>query len=399
MAWRLNHSVVRGEIDNRKRGLVTGRIWLFGREMPITLELEGNCLSDLAGTRFTFTNPSPVEGEPTGLAEIQRGKVGDITASRKVRDVSASQISRIMRSGTHKIPTGKLANALYLEWYSQFNGRVVVESIKYEIKMGERVWSPSSEEEASQQTSNQENIFSWLDELTDRFEAADETDSADDQSMDEFEWERFMRESDARADKFSKLFEKYIEHPERDRIIAREMGWIWLEEMLDAEEEDEEGEGGFSVDGNWSDDIPDLVPNPLTEGKDWVRNEHGHVEHPLTMRAHKLGIDMWKYTEEKGYLGEEGSEDVREMVFKTQTTAAKLAGALNHLAYEQQPDGGFIVAALKRALNYLHEALSAAGRVCSSDNLELEHCTLYQNEMFDIRQEILKLMQYYRQAI
>jgi len=398
MAWRINRSVVRGEIDNRKKGTVTGKIWLFGREAPIILELEGNCLPDLAGTRFTFTNPSPVEGEPTGLAYIQHGRVGDITASRKVRDISVSQAQAIL-SHSHKAPVGKLANALYLEWYSQANGRVVIESIKYEIKMGERVWFLSPEEGASQQAANQENIFSWLDELTDRFEASDEADSADNQSMDEFEWERFMRESDARADKFSKLFEKYIEHPERDRIIAREMGWIWLEEMLDAEEEGEEDEAGFSLEGNWPDDLPELVPNPLTEGKDWVRNEHGHVEHPLTMRVHKLGIDMWKYAEEKGCLGEDGSEDVREMVFKTQTTAAKLAGALNHLAYEQQPDWGFVVAALKRALNYLHEALSAAGRVCSGDRLEPDHCKRYQGEMFDVRQEILKLMQYYRQAI
>jgi hypothetical protein len=30
MAWRLNKAVVRGEIDNRTKGVVTGKIWLIG---------------------------------------------------------------------------------------------------------------------------------------------------------------------------------------------------------------------------------------------------------------------------------------------------------------------------------------------------------------------------------
>lgn len=30
MAWRLHEHVLRGEIDNRARGRVTGRVWLAG---------------------------------------------------------------------------------------------------------------------------------------------------------------------------------------------------------------------------------------------------------------------------------------------------------------------------------------------------------------------------------
>ena len=68
MALRIEASVIRGEIDNRERSWVRGRIWIYDRGQPITLELAGNCLSDLAG-RLT-----PLCGEtafdPSVLASI-----------------------------------------------------------------------------------------------------------------------------------------------------------------------------------------------------------------------------------------------------------------------------------------------------------------------------------------
>ena len=42
MAWRLHEYVRRGEIDNRQRGLVTGRIWLDGVAEPLELALSGD---------------------------------------------------------------------------------------------------------------------------------------------------------------------------------------------------------------------------------------------------------------------------------------------------------------------------------------------------------------------
>ena len=42
---------------------------------------------------------------------------------------------------------------------------------------------------------------------------------------DENDWERFLQRADTRAAKFQELFETLIDHPERDRLIACEMGW------------------------------------------------------------------------------------------------------------------------------------------------------------------------------
>src|SRR6266571_519021 len=87
MAWRIHDSVQRGEVDNRQRGVVRGRIWLRGLSEPITLELQGNACPDLAGCLLVFENP----GETIPLRidaridPLQRGTIGDLTASRKVR--------------------------------------------------------------------------------------------------------------------------------------------------------------------------------------------------------------------------------------------------------------------------------------------------------------------------
>ena len=51
MAWRLHEHVLRGKIDNRTRGRVTGEIWLSGIDQPMLLELAGDCAPDVAGVR------------------------------------------------------------------------------------------------------------------------------------------------------------------------------------------------------------------------------------------------------------------------------------------------------------------------------------------------------------
>ena len=42
MAWRIQDSVIRGEIDNRVKGHVRGELWLDGLDEPVKLELEVN---------------------------------------------------------------------------------------------------------------------------------------------------------------------------------------------------------------------------------------------------------------------------------------------------------------------------------------------------------------------
>jgi hypothetical protein len=126
MAWRLQEHVLRGEIDNRTRGRVTGRIWLPGIEEPLVLELLGDCEPDLAGCLLRFGNPRPVAMTTKPPASRQRGTAGEITAARKVRvfDIPFEEAYAMIKAG--ETPPEHMANALYLEWHADLSGRVLI---------------------------------------------------------------------------------------------------------------------------------------------------------------------------------------------------------------------------------------------------------------------------------
>jgi hypothetical protein len=135
MAWRICEHVLRGEIDNRMRGRVTGRIWLAGIMEPLALDLRGDCQPDLAGCLLRFENPNALALTTRPPAFQQSGAVGDITAARKVRvyDVPVASALAMIRRG--ETPPEHRANALYAEWFSALSGRVVIESAEYHLEV------------------------------------------------------------------------------------------------------------------------------------------------------------------------------------------------------------------------------------------------------------------------
>jgi hypothetical protein len=396
MAIRIHQSIVRGEIDNRARGRVRGRIWLLGRDKPVTLELSGNGRRDLAGCLVSFTNPRPAAstGERNDLAPVQSGIAGDVTASRRVRvfDVPMEETLRITREGG--APPAHMANSLYIEWFSDANGRVVIESPDYAVEVSPPAWALSPVEEQEQIEASHQAMRDWLDRLdqAQQFDEPAAFDPEDEKPLDEFGYEKFMRESDERTDKYMELLEKYEGHPDQEKIVAREMGWEWLEEALEADER-----GALPPQEEM--DLPPLVPNPATEGVDWVRDEDGHIHHPLTKRAFERAMSMWHFCKDQDLLDENGDADLQEMIFEFQTAGAKIAGALDSLAYDDDDssrDGGFVVAALKRALNYLHKSVAAAERVAQKNLLPRERLESFRADLFEVREEMLSLMQRFR---
>src|SRR6185436_3343361 len=117
MAFRIHEIVVRGEIDNRVKGIVRGRIWVEGRVEPVVLELKGNAWPDLAGCLLTFTNPQKriPHLHLKALHSMQRGTIGDLTASRKVRvfDVPMEEAFEMLKR--KEKPPEHMANCVYLE--------------------------------------------------------------------------------------------------------------------------------------------------------------------------------------------------------------------------------------------------------------------------------------------
>ena len=173
MAFRIHDSLVRGEIDNRVKGIVRGNLWVHGRQEPVVLELKGNAHPDLAGCLLKFTNP--LERKPhAGLASlhpVQRGVIGDLTASRKVRvfDIPFEEAYAMIKRG--EAPGEHMANSLYLEWFSEANGRVVVESADYQLEVSPPAWRLTPEEEKQRAEAAAAAMAEFMQKLTGAIEA------------------------------------------------------------------------------------------------------------------------------------------------------------------------------------------------------------------------------------
>jgi hypothetical protein len=398
MAWRLHEHVLRGKIDNRKRGRVTGEIWLAGIDEPLLLELAGDCAPDLAGCELSFENPDAIPMTTKPPASQQRGPAGDITAARKVRvfDVPIEEALAMSRRG--ETPPEHMANAVYLEWFSERSGRVVIESADYRLKISEPAWRYTKEEiaERDRRIAEEETPF-----------AIAITQDGETEEWDEVRYEQFLRESDALTEKYGRLLEKYADHPDSERIIAREMGWSWLEEALDEKEQEDEHEHEERIDdleakldeekGNESEtDIEDYElppPDPIREGIDWVRDERGHLVHPIEKRAHDALHTLLDELKAAGRFPEEEDEQVADFVSGFMTLSAKLAGALGGVARgDDFFEPGMVIAWLKRILEILNKTIAAADSVRGKDFLPKDRLAYYRGELFAIREEVLELI-------
>ena len=373
MARQIGQSIIRGEIDNRRQGVIAGRLWLVGRAEPVCLRLAGNCCRDIAGCRLTFRKTSSPSMGNDALDSLQEGDAGDMTASRRMRvfDVPAEEALRLQREG-HRAPQ-HLVNGLYLEWFSRTDGHVVVDASDFIVTVSEPVWTPEPDEEIEPVRGG------FFDD-----------DDEDGEALDEFEWERMFRKSDKMSDRYAALLDTYADHPDRDTIIAREMGWAGPEDLEDEAPEGESDGHDAELEDDAADE-PDL--NPLTEGIDWIRTENGEVSHPLTERAARSVTTMWTDCDARGLLGEPGDPDVTDMLFLAQTLAAKLGGALDSLVYDIDRDGGFVVACLKRCLKQFRMVVAAMDKVRARQVIDRSRLNAFRAELFGIREDILRLMQ------
>ncbi len=111
MAWRPARYLIEGELDNTVPGRITGWMEFAGMKERVTLDLAGDFHRDIRGARIRFVGRGR-RGDPAeakymeGMAAHQAGKAGDITAGLPPRDYVSYP---------------------YIEWYSEENGRVVLE--------------------------------------------------------------------------------------------------------------------------------------------------------------------------------------------------------------------------------------------------------------------------------
>lgn len=375
MAWRIDDAVVSGEIDNTVEGKTSGRLWVLGREEPVVLELSGDCWRDLAGTRLSFRNPQPKPQAGADLAPLQRGLVGDMTASRKnkVPLVSDDEFSALY-AARQEIPFC-WKNTLYLEWFSEKNGRVVIETCDFELELSERIWEMDEDAEEAQKLANMQAMRDFMNALVRRIEPAGDRRIDSGEEEDEFQWEERLKESDRLADAYQEVLEKYLDDPDAERKEAFAMGWDGLLEALA-----EENEATETAD--------DFIWQPVADEDDpeeWDDEEIGFRQHPLQSKAHELvlrGIDLTRAGGEHPAAAALNSALMQ--------VSGKLAGALNG-DYERET--GYVLAMLKRCLGWQNDALSACSEliVAADDCDHSRALEALKDSIFEVREEIVNL--------
>ena len=180
MAWRPEHLVIAGELDNTEPGWTIGWLELEGCPERLRLKLAGNCHPDLAGWKFRIKRVTPAppkdfDGEePPPYEEInpdQSGHVGDITADQMIKDYEMPTEELVQRLHAGEEPEFTWRKCLYLEWFSNHNGRVVIQSPRLEVeRIGDQAFELSEAQWRDQQFQNQQEMDYFITQLEDALE-------------------------------------------------------------------------------------------------------------------------------------------------------------------------------------------------------------------------------------
>lgn len=199
---------------------------------------------------------------------------------------------------------------------------------------------------------------------------------------DEFQWERFLQRQDEKTEKYFGLLEKFENDPDRDEIIAREMGWdqspkwSFEEDEMDSvlsEEEAWETEGVF-------DDSMD--EEELSEFED----------HPAFVEALFMHRWMDEIIEKSPSITEEPA--FGKLLTRLAVCSAKLAAAISN---EEEEDGqpfevGMIIAFLKRSLKAAHDCLQAIETLETGRVITKEDAAEARESLFSLRNAIVDHM-------
>jgi len=351
MAWRIDEAVVYGEIDNTVEGRTTGRVWLAGRDEPLILSLDGDCWRDLAGTRLQFENSSSKSvPDAEALDMDQVGIVGDMTASRKAKvpTVNEEEVHELYQN--HQEIPYEWRNTLYLEWFSEINGRVVIESSGYTLTISPHEWNMDEDAENAQKLANLNSMRDFMAQVIRRLEP-DVPDEDGPKELDEYAWEERLKESDRLTDAYQEVLDKYMEDPDSEQKEAFVMGWDGLLDAL-AERDESMEESDYQMLGDglseFDEDEDDLS---LADEKGFGADP----DHPLQAKAQELAMRAMDVIQRDGGPGTASYNLITHLL----QVSGKLAGVLNGRGSDYEPEAGFVLAVLKRCLNWLNEAVGA----------------------------------------
>ena len=205
-----------------------------------------------------------------------------------------------------------------------------------------------------------------------------------DRVWDEYEWERFLQQQDHKTEKYMELLEKYLDHPQRDQIIAREMGWT---QLLN----EEEGE-------TWSDEVDAMLAEESTSsagepriGEDASTFSDGFEDHTLYRAAFALTVWIDQLFDEQAALQNEPA--AVKLATHSALASAKLAAALSD---DDVDEIGMTIAYLKRAVKAITVSMEAGAQLVSEQLITPRQHAVLQQRLFEVRDGIITLMGQYR---
>ena len=189
--------------------------------------------------------------------------------------------------------------------------------------------------------------------------------AGEERAWDEYDWERFLQQQDRKTEKYMELLEKYLDDPNRDQIIAREMGWHHLL--------DENGK-------DWSEDL-----------EEDAKASAQHGQHPLYQAAGALNVFIDHLFDESDPAAQHPA--VARLTTSCTLANVKLAAALSD---DDVDEIGMTIAYLKRALKAITNALDAAALCRQEQILDHEQAQDLRTRIFHVRDGIVSLMGHYR---
>jgi hypothetical protein len=188
-------------------------------------------------------------------------------------------------------------------------------------------------------------------------------------AWDEYDWERFLQQQDSKTERYMELFEKYIDDPNRDQIIAQEMGWTHLLEQPAEEIEEVEFEPDFEVE----------------EGEE--ETQEVFESHPLYQNAFSLTVWIDQLFDEVPSVA--SSPLGVKLASHVAVASAKLAAALSDHETEEI---GMTIAYLKRALRAISTAVEAATQMSQDGSLKSRQFEELYQRLFQVRDSIIVMM-------
>ena len=237
-----------------------------------------------------------------------------------------------------------------------------------------------------------------------------ESGGSEERVWDEYDWERFLQQQDRKTEKYMELLEKYLDDPNRDQIIAKEMGWNhlldengkdWsadLDSLFQAarsgEEEDENPDDeSEDLDEDDEDEDEDLDDEDLDDEEDEDEDEpaNRYEHHPLYQAANALAVHVDGMFDERDPVSQHPA--VVRLTTSTTLTNVKLAAALSD---DEVDELGMTIAYLKRALKAVTNALDAATQCRAEHLFDHEGTQDLRARIFQVRDGIVTLMGQYR---